>query len=161
MRPPGTVHCPKEAFSHSVGIVEAADSRAQATPVRASWPFVGRAQRPLLAASVLVVIGSVLPWVSTPFLNLAGYRGAGLWTLYAGFVGVSGALVRWRRIAIAQAALMGAVAVVLPLWQLLRIIDLSLATDSVGKLAPGMGLVMVLGAGVWSLVCAWRLLTQE
>ncbi|HUH07902.1 MAG TPA: hypothetical protein VML96_08850 [Egibacteraceae bacterium] len=138
--------------------MEAAESRSTPGAARPRWPYADAAQKPLLGASLMIVFGSVFPWVNSTFGAIGGLSGAGLWTLYVGFLGVSGSLVRWRRVAAAQAAAMGLVAIGLSGWQLARILQVSTATASWGRLTPGVGLVMVLGGGVWALACARRLI---
>jgi hypothetical protein len=89
--------------------------------------------------------------------SISGARGPGLWTFYAAMLGMAGALVPTRRIAGAQAAVMGVVCVVLPVWQLVRAFDL-LGTE--GWL-PGPGIVLVLGGGVLALATARAFLTAD
>lgn len=104
--------------------------------------------RPLLLGSALIALGSLLPWVSTPFGNVSGIRGAGMWTLYAGALGIAGSLMRRRRLVLVHAVPVAIAALVLPLWQLLRIGQLGMASGTFLAAVPGMGLVLVLGGGV-------------
>ncbi len=108
-------------------------------------------------AVLMVVVGSFLPWLDTAVGSISGARGPGLWTFYAAMLGMAGALVPHRRIAGAQAAVMGGVCVVLPVWQLVRALDL-LGTE--GWL-PGPGIVLVLGGGVLALATARAFLTAD
>ncbi len=116
----------------------------------------GKARRLLLIATLAVVIGSFLPWVSTAIGNVPGYRGGGLWTFYAAMLGFTGALVPWPRVAVVQAAVLAVVAVVLPLWQVVHLLTLV----GTGGWLPGAGLVLVLAGGVAAGVAAWRLGTS-
>ncbi|WP_017624207.1 hypothetical protein [Nocardiopsis chromatogenes] len=109
----------------------------------------------MLSGGLMLVIGSFTPWVSTPLGNLSGMGGPGLWVMCAGVLALAGALLPYRRIALAHALLPAALAGVLVLWQLARIAQLSGATDSWGKLLPGVGLVIV-GAGVVLLLSSAR-----
>lgn len=112
-------------------------------PARQRWPYAGPAQSRLLLASLAIGVGSFLPWVDTAFGNFTGMAGPGVWTLYAAVLGIAGALVRRGRLAAAHAAATGAVAVLLPTWQGLRLID----TCAGGACLPATGLVLVLVAG--------------
>lgn len=98
----------------------------------------------------MVAVGSFLPWVDTAFGTVAGSRGAGLWTFYAAMLGLAGALVSRRTLAGAQAAVLGAAAVILPAWQASHLI---LLVGFQGW-APGPGLVLTFGGGVLALTAA-------
>lgn len=112
-----------------------------------------RARRHLLAATLMVVVGAFLPWISTGAGNLAGIRGGGLWTMYAAFLGLAGALLPWRRVAAAHAGVVAAAAVLIPLWQVAHMWSL---VGMVGWL-PGPGLVLTLGGGVLAATAALSL----
>jgi hypothetical protein len=115
-------------------------------------------QRKRLGLAVLmVVVGSFLPWIDTAVGAVSGARGPGLWTFYAAMLGLAGCLVPHRRIAGVQAAVMGAVCMVLPVWQIWRALDL-LGTQ--GWL-PGPGVVLVFGGGVVAAAAARGLLLHE
>lgn len=92
----------------------------------------------------MVLIGAFLPWIYTPVGTATGLRGAGLWTMYAAFLGVAGAIIRSPRLAGIHAAALAVVAVALPVWQLIHLIT----KVGFGGWMPGVGLVMTLGAGV-------------
>lgn len=111
----------------------------------------------MLVGGLVAIVGSLLPWVSTPLMSLYGTGGPGLWTLSAGFLAVAGALIPMPRLALAHAAIPGLAVGVIVIWQVARIIELSAATDSWGKLLPGMGLVMAAGAAVILLRTAYRI----
>lgn len=110
----------------------------------------------MLLGGLLAIVGSLLPWVSTPLGSLSGMAGPGLWTLSSGFLAVGGALMPYRRVALSHAALAGLTVIGLAAWQVARIIEISSATNAWGELLPGMGLVMVAGSGVILLRTAWR-----
>ncbi|AEF42460.1 hypothetical protein AS9A_4026 [Hoyosella subflava DQS3-9A1] len=107
----------------------------------------------------MVLFGSFLPWVSTAIENVSGARGPGLWTFYVALLGLAGAVLpaALRRVAGVQAALMAVVCVVLPVWQLVHVLNLV----GVGGWMPGPGLVFVFGGGVLAGVAAIRLLRPE
>lgn len=103
----------------------------------------------------MVVVGSFVPWLDTAVGELSGARGPGLWTFYAAMLGFAGILLPQGRIAGIQALLMAAACIGLPLWQLIRAIDL-LGLE--GGWLPGPGLVLVLGGGVVAAAAARGLL---
>ncbi|QWC86690.1 hypothetical protein KLP28_08520 [Nocardioidaceae bacterium] len=137
-------------------------SRSRRTPRTARAPRVivasdpdlaRRGRRGLMLATVLVALGSFLPWIHTAVGNVPGYAGAGLWTFYVSMLGFAGMFIPWLRVAAGQAAVMGAVALALTTWQLVRLTTL---VGFSGWL-PGFGLLMVLGGGVAALLAAVRL----
>jgi hypothetical protein len=113
-------------------------------------------QRQLLLAAALIVVGSFLPWVDTPFRDFSGMNGAGVWTFYAGVLALAGALVPSPRVAAVHALLAGVVAAALPVWQVARLVRLGI----IGQAIPSIGLVIVLGAGVIALGAGWGMRTQ-
>ncbi|MDP3890451.1 hypothetical protein [Nocardioides sp.] len=112
------------------------------------------ARKMLVGAVVMVLFGSFLPWVGTAAGTVSGARGAGLWTFYAAMLGLGAALVPLRRLAAAQAALFGLIAMALPVWQVVHLLTLVGASGWM----PGPGLVLVFAGGVLSATAAWRLL---
>lgn len=98
----------------------------------------------------MILVGAFLPWVTTGVGNFAGIRGAGLWTMYAAFLGVAGTIIPWQRVAAGHAAVLAAVAVALPVWQVVRMLSL---VGTVGWM-PGPGLVLTFGGGVLAGVAA-------
>lgn len=125
--------------------------------VRARWPYAGAGQATLLLGALLMVLGSFLPWVSTPVGNLSGMSGPGLWTLSLGTVGVAGGFLRRRRIVLAHALAAGVCGVGLSAWQLARLAHISATTASWGAAVPGTGLLLVLAGGILAMRGAWRL----
>jgi hypothetical protein len=111
------------------------------------------AKRRLAGAVAMVVFGSFLPWVDTAVGSVSGARGAGLWTFYAAMLGLAGALVPVRRVAAVQAAVFAAVALILPAWQVVRLLNLV----GTGGWSPGPGLVLVFGGGVLGATAAVQL----
>lgn len=118
-------------------------------------PLQRPAQRWLLGASLVAAIGSVLPWVDTAFGTFSGLRGAGLWTFYASWLGVAGALMRRRGLALAHAVPVGLALTGLPVWQLAHLLRMGLG----GGWVPGVGLVLVGASGLTVLWSAYRLRT--
>jgi len=130
-------------------------NRSSAPP--SSRPVVRRkadpARRQLLIASVMVIIGSFMPWISTSLGSISGIRGPGLWTFYFSMLGIAGVIIPWRRVAAVQALVFAAVAVVLPVWQVVRLYRLV----SFDGWMPGPGMVLVFGGGVLAAVAARKL----
>lgn len=107
-------------------------------------------------AALLIVVGSLTPWVDTAFGDLRGLAGGGLWTLYATAFGIAAAIIRRPRLAAGHALAMAVPAVILPLWQVARLLPLGgFGTGWV----PGFGMIAVLGGGVIALRAAHRLWT--
>ncbi|MFD2796719.1 hypothetical protein ACFS27_24390 [Promicromonospora vindobonensis] len=105
-----------------------------------------------------VMIGSVLPWISTPLGHIPGHASYLGWaTMAVAPLAFAGAVLPFRRVAIGHClvvAVPGAVAVV---WSVVQMVQVSVTTDSWGKMWPGMGLVMIAGGTVIMLRTAWRL----
>ncbi|ANC30802.1 hypothetical protein [Isoptericola dokdonensis] len=114
----------------------------------------------MLTGALLVVVGSLLPWVVTPFGNLGGTAGPGLWTLCAGFIALAGALLPRRWVAIWHAVVAGGTAGLVVGWQLARLVQVMSSTNSWGQAMPGIGLVMVGGGAVVLLATAVRLVRR-
>lgn len=113
----------------------------------------------MILGGLLALVGSLLPWVITPFGSLSGAAGPGLWTLSAGFIAVAGALLPYRKVAIAHSLLPGLAVAAIVGWQLARLIQLSATTDSWGQLMPGIGMVMAAGGAVILIRTGIRLLS--
>lgn len=111
----------------------------------------------MIVGGLITLVGSLLPWVSTPLGSLSGTAGPGLWTLSAGFLAIAGALMPYRKVAIAHAVIPGAAVAAIVVWQSARLIQLSATTDSWGQLLPGIGLVMVAGGAVILLRAGYRM----
>ena len=87
----------------------------------------------MIVGGLISVVGSLLPWVSTPLGSLSGTAGPGLWTLSAGFLAIAGALLPYRRVALVHALGPGVVIAGIAGWQAARLIELSARTDSWGQ----------------------------
>jgi hypothetical protein len=136
-------------------------STTQAASVNGTQPTRSRilhaGSAGMIVGGLVAIVGSLLPWVSTPLGSLYGTGGPGLWTLSAGFLAVAGALIPMPRVALMHAAGAGLAIAGIVVWQIARLADLSASTDSWGKLLPGMGLVMAAGAAVILLRTGYRL----
>ena len=104
------------------------------------------ARRRLAIGVALVAFGSFLPWLHTPVGNVLGSSGAGLWTFYAAMLGFGGVLlpVRLRKLAAAQAALLGLAGLGIVVWFLVGLIS----AVGFGGWLPGPGTVLVCGGAV-------------
>lgn len=127
----------------------AAMSDATATPTarpaaRPRWPYVGHGQQTLCWASALILLGAFLPWLMTGVGTFTGMRGAGTWTVFAGAIGLGASMIRRHRVVVVHAVAIAAVAILLPLWQLVHVIVLV----GLRGWLPGIGLVMTLAGGV-------------
>lgn len=116
-------------------------------------PVPGRRQ--LLGAVALVAFGSMIPWLMTGLGSISGLRGAGLWTFYAAMLGLAGALVPHRTLRIVQGSVMAVVALVMPVWQVVHVLNLV----GTGGWWPGPGLVLVFAGGVVAALAVRRMAT--
>jgi hypothetical protein len=98
----------------------------------------------LLAAGVIV--GSFMPWIETGLGTYRGFAGPGQYLFYAGVLGLGAGLVPVRALALVQGAVLAVVAVALPVWQIVHLVS------KVGfqGWAPGLGLMLVLGCGLFA-----------
>lgn len=127
---------------------------ANARTTRTAPPRRPPGSRQLLGAAVMVLVGAFLPWIASGAGNIAGVRGAGLWTMYAAVLGVAGALLRSPRLAAAHAALLSVLAVGLAGWQVVHLLVLV----GLDGWMPGPGLVLTIGGGVLAGFAAVSLL---
>jgi hypothetical protein len=114
------------------------------------------ARRRLILAMVLVMVGSFLPWVYAGGIAKSGAYGPGLWTFYASMLGLAGVMLPYRRVGAAHAAVMAAVSLAIPVWQVVHLVGLV----GLEGWMPGPGLVMVVAGGVVAAGCALRLLRE-
>ncbi|GAB3841626.1 hypothetical protein ACFFMR_07900 [Micromonospora andamanensis] len=134
-----------------------ADTASTAAPVRRRILHAGSLG--MIVGGVLALVGSLLPWVITPFGSLSGVAGPGLWTLSVAFLAIAGALLPNRKVAIAHSLIPGLVVAVIAGWQVARLISLSASTGAWGQLMPGIGLVMAAGGAVVLIRTGMRLVT--
>lgn len=111
------------------------------------------ARKKLLLAVLLVTVGSFLPWLYVGGVPKSGALGPGLWTFYGAMLGFAGAMLPYHRVGAGHAAVMAGIALGVPLWQVVHVLDLVGA----GGWMPGPGLVMVAGGGILAGVAAARL----
>jgi hypothetical protein len=119
-------------------------SSAPAAVSRPRWPYAGHGQQTLLWASILITVGAFLPWLMTSFGTFGGMRGAGSWTVFAGVIGIGASLMRRRRMVYVHAVGIAAIAIALPLWQVVHL----LGTVGWRGWLPGIGLLMTFGGGI-------------
>lgn len=114
------------------------------------------ARRRLILAMVLVMVGSFLPWLYVGGIARSGAFGPGLWTFYASMLGLAAVMLPFHRIGGVHAAVMAAVCLAIPAWQVVHVISLV----GFSGWMPGPGLVMVVAGGVVAAGCAVRLLRE-
>jgi hypothetical protein len=134
-----------------------ADTASTAAPVRRRILHAGSLG--MIVGGVLALVGSLLPWVITPFGSLSGVAGPGLWTLSVAFLAIAGALLPYRKVAIAHSLFPGLIVAVIVGWQIARLISLSASTGAWGQLMPGIGLVMAAGGAVVLIRTGMRLVS--
>lgn len=115
------------------------------------------ARRRLRIASLVVLVGSALPWIDTAAGNFLGVQGAGLWTLSAGGIGLAGSMLPWHRLVIAHAAVLAVVATSLSVAQVMRLVDVC----SAGGCVPGVGLALTLFGGALASSALFALIRQR
>lgn len=114
------------------------------------------ARKRLIAAVVLVMLGSFLPWLYAVGQAQSGALGPGLWSFYGAMLGIAAILLPWRRVGAGHAAVMAAICLGLPAWQLVHVIGLV----GFSGWMPGPGLVMVAFGGIIAAQCALRLFRE-
>ncbi|MFV2101021.1 hypothetical protein [Micromonospora sp. LOL_024] len=134
-----------------------ADIASTAAPARRRIRHAGSVG--MIVGGLLALVGSLLPWVITPFGSLSGVAGPGLWTLSVAFLAIAGALLPYRKVAIAHSLIPGLVVAAIVGWQVARLISLSASTGSWGQLMPGVGLVMAAGGAVVLIRTGMRLVS--
>jgi hypothetical protein len=131
---------------------------ATATGLRTTDPSLRRMRAPaspasrlLLLASLVTIGAALLPWVATHFGTFWGLDGPGRWTLYAGFFGLAGGLVRRPRVVATHGAILAVVAIVMPAWQLARLASMC----PPGGCLPSAGLLLTGLAGAMAVRATW------
>jgi hypothetical protein len=125
--------------------ITASDAVATTSPAaRPRWPYAGHAQQTLLWASILITVGAFLPWLMTSLGTFGGMRGAGSWTVFAGVIGIGASLMRSRRLVFVHAIGIAAIAIALPLWQVVHLVGLV----GLRGWLPGIGLIATFVGGV-------------
>lgn len=116
-----------------------------------------------------MLLGGFLPWLYTPLGTVMGAVGLertlilgtapGLWVFYFGLLAIAAGILppRWRTAAIVQGVVAGLVGVVVPVWQVVRMLTL-VGTEA---WTPGPGLVMSAFGGVLALLSARQLSKLE
>lgn len=117
-----------------------AQARSRAARFRWSHPK----QKMMLLLAFGVTVGAFMPWLETAIGTYRGFAGPGQYLFYAGALGLGAGLVPVRTLAIAQGAIMSATAIVLPLWQIVKLFS-KVGFDG---WAPGTGMMLVLGCGI-------------
>lgn len=119
----------------------------------------------MASGGMMLIIAAFLPWVYVSITQgiigeafvLRGTDGPGVVTLSVGFLAFAGAFVPRRKLAIAHAAIPGALVALIVVLQAWKIIAASVET-AWGSFLPGMGVVLAGGGAVLLLRAAWRML---
>lgn len=112
-------------------------------------------QKRLLWATMALFLGAFLPWLYTGIGAIRAFNGPGIFLFYAAFIALASALIPWHRVAAAQGFLVAALALVLPIWQLLHVWRL---VGFEGWM-PGPGIVLSLAGAALCFIGARELLT--
>lgn len=120
------------------------ESQHATLAARPRWPYAGHGQQTLLWASILITVGAFLPWLMTGVGTFTGMRGAGTWTVFVGVIGIGASMMRSRRLVLIHAVGIAAIAIVLPLWQVVHLLGLV----GLRGWMPGIGLIMTLVGGI-------------
>ncbi len=104
-----------------------------------------------LIAAVVILIGSVLPWATVSSLfgsaSVNGTDGDGVITLILA-IGIGVLLGLWRRGTAIAATVLGAIVVVVALYDLADVANVADELGGLGDVSPGVGLVLVLLGGL-------------
>lgn len=114
-------------------------------------------QKRLLGASVMILIGAFVPWLYSPFGNITGMAGPGLWTATVGMLALAGGLVPSRVLAMVQGAAAAAVCLYIPVWQFWHVFS----KVGMAGWTPGPGLLLTFVGGLLCGVAAWQLWNLE
>lgn len=112
-------------------------------------------QKRMLWATPALFLAAFLPWLYTGVGAIRAFNGPGVFLFYAAFVALAGALIPWHRVAAVQGFLVAALALVLPVWQVLHVWRL---VGFEGWL-PGPGIVLSLAGAALCFIGARELLT--
>lgn len=111
----------------------------------------------MLVGGLLLIVGSLVPWIVVAGLTMYGGLTQKLLLLSAGFIAVAGAVIPRRWPAVVHGAIAGLTGAALVVGQLYKLVYYSATTDAWGAILPSVGLVMVGGAAVVLLATALRL----
>lgn len=98
-------------------------------------------------------VGAFLPWLLILGQSLRASPLAVSWALWAGLMTIAAASVRWRAMATLSAVLGGGGAVYLAGWQAAKLLGACVSFQCL----PGPGVLVLLTAGAFALVQAFRL----
>lgn len=110
----------------------------------------------LLFAALGLLVGTALPWAVILGRALWASPTAAAWCLWAGLMTLAGASIKPRRLALASAAVGGAVGVFFGVWQTATVFSLCGLTLGC---VPGPGLGFVIAGGLGALYLVWRIVT--
>lgn len=119
---------------------------------------------PMLIGGMMMIFSAFLPWVYVTMTQeligehfvLRGTDGPGVITLAVGCVAFAGAFIPWRRLAIAHAAVPGALVAGICALQAWNVLMGNINTQW-GSFLPGMGLVLAAGGAVILIKVSWTM----
>lgn len=112
----------------------------------------------MVIGGLCVLVGSVLPWISTPLGDIPGHASYLGWaTMAVAPLAFAGAVLPFRRVAVAHCLLVAAPTVVAGGIYVAQVVQLNVIAGAFPTAWPGMGLVMIIGGAVILLRTAWRL----
>ncbi|MEX1177666.1 MAG: hypothetical protein WEB09_04320 [Nitriliruptor sp.] len=109
----------------------------------------------MVIAASFVLLGAATPWIDTVGGNVLGVQGGGLYTLAAGGIGLAGAFLRHRGLALAHTLVLAATPLLIGLWQVARLVRIGC---DFRVCAPSFGLVLTLMGGGLAAVALRRMI---
>lgn len=104
-----------------------------------------------------MLVGAVTPWIDTVGGNVLGVQGGGLYTLSAGGIGLAGAFIRRRGLALAHALVLAITPLAIGGWQVARLVAIGC---DFRVCAPSFGLVLTLIGGFLAALATRQLLAR-
>lgn len=128
------------------------------------WGVFHPGSWPMMIGGMMMIVSAFLPWIYVTLTRelvgetfvLRGTDGPGVLTLSVGCLAFAGAFVPRRKLAIAHAAIPGALVAGICLLQTWNLLGGNMQTQW-GSFLPGMGLVLAAGGAVILLKVSWTM----
>jgi hypothetical protein len=128
------------------------------------WGIFHPGSWPMMIGGMMMIVSAFLPWIYVTLTQevlgesfaLRGTDGPGVLTLSVGCLAFAGAFVPRRKLAIAHAAIPGALVALICLLQTWNLLSANMETQW-GSFLPGMGLVLAAGAAALLLKVLWTM----
>jgi hypothetical protein len=128
------------------------------------WGIFHPGSWPMMIGGMMMIVSAFLPWIYVTLTHevlgesfaLRGTDGPGVLTLSVGCLAFAGAFVPRRKLAIAHAAIPGALVALICLLQTWNLLSANMETQW-GSFLPGMGLVLAAGAAALLLKVSWTM----